>query len=123
MPDRSYPRMSAPSSLEFEVPLTDVLSELRIVQHECRQPRTQVESVAPTEVTGSTRDGLREIASRQDALTARVELIDNHLNVIAQGQNDASTQALWDTLEQCVDQARRLQDRFRDISSEESDRR
>ena len=81
--------------------------------------------MAPTEVTGEQEIGLREfreITSRQDALTARMDRVDNHLNVIAQDQNNAaeSNQALWINLEQCVDQVRRLQDRFHDISSEES---
>ena len=71
----------------------------------------QVENVAPIEVTGMRETGLMEITSRQNALTARVDRIENHLNVIAQDQNNAaeSNQALWDNLGKCADLVRQLQ--------------
>ena len=115
-PERNYSRMNAPSPQESEVPLTDVLTELRIIEYECRQLRTQVGNVAPTESIGMRETGFRETTSRQNELTARMDRTENHLNVIAQDQNSAaqSNQAL---LGQCADHVRRLQDRFHDIPS------
>ena len=48
-PERNCSRWNASSPPKLEVPLIDLLNELRIVQHECRQLKTQVENVVPTE--------------------------------------------------------------------------
>ena len=86
MTEGTYPRLGAPSPPELDVPLIDVLNELRIVQRECRQLRTQAANVAPTEVTLVRETGFTDITSRQDALTARMDRIENHLNVIGHDQ-------------------------------------
>ena len=123
-PERSHSRLNAQSSPELEIPLTDVLKELRIVQLECQQLRAQVESVAPTKVAWMREIGFTEITSRQDALTAQMDWIEIQFNTIAQDQNNAaeSNQALWNNVGQCADQVRQMQGRLRDMSSDESDR-
>ena len=78
--------------------MIDVLNEIRIVQQECRQVRTQVENVFPTAATTRAwEQSLAEITSRQDALTTRIRQIETHTSVIAQDQNSAadSNQGLW----------------------------
>ena len=92
VPERSRPSFEPQIAQEFEVPLIDILNEVGMVKQECRQLRTQVESVAPqpTEAAGGWEQSPAEITSRQDALATRVAGLRptiTHINTIAQDQN------------------------------------
>ena len=117
-------RLNVQATPELEVPIVEVFNEVRLVKQECRQLRAQVETVAPMAASEAPETAIAELVSRQDALTAQMECIENHFSTTVQDRNNAtdSTRRLWDRMEQCSEHVQRLQDRFHDLSDAESDR-
>ena len=89
-PERSNPRLNVQATPELEVPLIDVLNELRLVKQECRQLRTQVENVAPVADELHETAVVELVVSRQDSLMARMERLENCLRTVVQDQNNAA---------------------------------
>ena len=83
MPERSRPSFILQIAQEFEVPLIDILNELRMVKQERRQLRTRVESVGPqqpeeAEEPRAWDQSFAETTSKQDALAARAGRIETY---------------------------------------------